>query len=343
MFLKKLFSKKSWQEYEAKGDQLLIQERYADARHEFEGAFECLGVVKDVVDPVIRQRLDEKITATGYQLALLNIREARSAKACGDVHKAEEYLDLAAHFSQDPGINREIADIISDMSLSEQPQATVKGAHGCATCTPHEPQPAESAQLGLHSLSPEEQYEILISPLPDTLPAAYRKLGQKFASAYLCAHNGDLASAYSTYAQLHTESPSDICLYEMAIIKAHNGAIHETEKLLKEALLLNSANPLCCLSLVQLYSDQRRYGDARTLLNRMHTDGIMGNQVLLMLGDTAMAVGSVSEAEEFYRSALEDKSLAATAAERLVPILEQSGRLPERDFLVKKHCGKGCC
>jgi pentatricopeptide repeat protein len=343
MFFKKFFSKKTCSDHESRGDTLLEQERYADARLAYEDAIACVQETDEASDPQLRERLTKKFDTTGYHLAVLNIREARSAKASGDIEKAEEYLDMAARFSQDPAISRDIAEIINNSTLSAPEVNKNAGAHNCSSCTSPEAQHIEIKENRMQELPVAEQFEILISPLPDGLPAVYRSLGEEFASAYICAHNGDLDTAYATYEHLHNQSPSDICLYEMAIIKAHHGAIRDTERLLKESLTVNPSNPLSCLSLVQLYSDQRRFGEARAMLDRMHAEGILGNQVLLMLGDVSMSVGSLGEAEEFYRRALEDKALASTAAERLIPLLEQSGRFPERDYLAKKHCGKGCC
>lgn len=343
MFLKKLFAKKNYLDCEQKGDKLYALERYADARIEFTEALELLVATTPVNLQIERERIQEKLLAIGHHLALLNIREAKFAFSSGEVEKAEEYLELAAHFSQDPEINREIAELISEDKLKVMPVTKTKGAHGCATCTPHDVQPAVNTESSLYSLSNSEQFELLVAPLPEDLPKRYRNLGEEFANAILSGHAGDHAAAYKTYAQLHQASPSDIYLYEMAVIKAQAGAIRETEKLLKDALEINSGNSLCCLSMVQLYSDQRRYGEARSLLERMQNDGVMGKQVLLMLGDTAMAVGDSTGAEEFYRQALAEKELASTAAERLLPILEQTGRHQEREFLAKKHCGKGCC
>ncbi len=343
MFLKKLFAKKNFLDCEQKGDKLFALGRYADARIELTEALELLAATSPDNAQMERERIQGKLLATGQQLAWLNIREAKFAFSSGAVEKAAEYLELAAHFSQEPEISREIAELISGDKLKEIPATKTNGAHGCATCTPHDVQPSVNTESSLYLLSNSEQFELLVAPLPDDLPKRYRDLGEEFAAAILSGHAGDHAAAYTTYAQLHQVSPSDIYLYEMAVIKAQAGAIRETEKLLKDALELNSVNSLCCLSLVQLYSDQRRYGEARSLLERMQSNGIMGKQVLLMLGDTAMAVGDAAGAEELYRQALAEKELASTAAERLLPILEQTGRHQEREFLAKKHCGKGCC
>ena len=57
MFFKKLFGKKSHHEYESKGDELFAAGRFADARIEFEEAFEKIGMqddssgVSEIIEP----------------------------------------------------------------------------------------------------------------------------------------------------------------------------------------------------------------------------------------------------------------------------------------------------
>lgn len=343
MFFKKLFAKKTFTDCEAKGDQYVSAGRFADAKIEFEDAIDLIGTSDSHESGVVIDRIRGKLSAVGNELAMLNINEARFAKSSGDLEKAVGYLDLAAQFSQDPQINRQIADLVNDIKCFEPKSSKTATAHGCATCTPHAHQDSENTGQGTHSLSAHERFELMVAPLPDNLPARYLELGEEFASAYLAAHDGDVRAAISVYSRLNDQSPCDIYLYEMAVLKAQDGAIGEAEHLLREAVRLNPVNSLCCLSLVQLYSELRRFGEARTLLNRMQADGIMGNQVLLLLGDNSMATGMQEEAEGFYRQALTDKALASVAVERLHPILEQTGRLQEHKFLSKMHCGKGCC
>lgn len=341
MVFKKLFGRKTYQDYERQGDTLLQRGRFADARIDFETA--CERLENTTQDPDALTRLHGKIATTGLELARLNLQEARFAFSSGAEEKGGEFLELAAKFSQEPEIKREIAEIMKNDTSTHSVTKP--------TSLPHASHPAESLPIQTveklnntsYALDDDARYELLISPLPGDLPDRYRHCGKDFAKACLLSHDGQLNHALETFSVLHQQAPSDICLYEMAVIKAQLGANRDTEQLLKEALDLKPDNPLACLSLVQLYTSQKQFGEARKLLDRMLKEKILGNQVLIMLGDNAHAQGAVSEAESFYLKALSDKDLAKTAAERLVPIFSETGRTKERDFLLKKHCGKGCC
>jgi pentatricopeptide repeat protein len=343
MFLSKLFGKKGYREYEAKGDTYLRQERYADARIEYESALERLGVEANADDPDALSRIGEKMQETGLALARLNIDEARTAFAAGNDERGNEFLELAARFSQHPEIRRQIAEIMKSSPSRPSGSASGTGRGGVSTGGKGGVEPVDSSN-DTHPLPDDDiRYELYVSPLPGDLPERYRAKGKDFAEACLLAHDGRRREAFPRFERLYRDEPCDIVLYEMALITAQEGDPAATERLLSNAVSIRPDNPLALLSLVQLYMAQKRFVEARELLDGMRERGVLGNQVLLLLGDNAQALGNMTEAESFYLQALNDKALATAAAERLVPIMEATGRHRERDFLVKKHCGKGCC
>lgn len=343
MLFSRLFGRKGYREYEAKGDRYLHQERFADARIEYETALERLGEEANAGDPDARSRLVGKLGETGLALARLNIEEARTAFAAGNDERGQEFLELAARFSQHPDIKRQITEI-----MRTSPSRSIPPIHGSGrnTVSPLRKERGEHVDSSTEPLPPPDddvRFELYLSPLPGDLPDRYRAKGKDFAEVCLMAHDGRRREAFSRFSMMIRESPCDIVLYEMALITAQEGDPVATERLLGDALAISPDNPLASLSLVQLYMAQKRHGEARVVLDRMKERGILGNQVLLLLGDNAQASGNREEAESFYIQALADKALASAAAERLVPILEATGRIRERDVLLKKHCGKGCC
>ena len=64
--------------------------------------------------------------------------------------------------------------------------------------------------------------------------------------------------------------------------------------------------------------------------------------ILGMLGELHELSGDEPRAVELWSQALEIPSVAKSAAERLVPILDRQGRKDEVKYLAKKYL-KGCC
>lgn len=343
MIFSRFFRKKGYRDYESRGDGYLQQERFADARIEYEAALERLGEEADAGDPDALKRIGGKLAATGLGLARLNLDEARTAFASGNRERGEEFLELAGRFSESPEIRRQIAEIMRTSPSHAAPSPSTASPHRSRQGEGAKIEPIDSSNDTIPLPEEEVRFELYISTLPGNLPDRYRSKGKDFAKACILAHDGQRREAFAILQRLAGEEPCDLILYEMALIAAQEGDPSSTERFLRQSLELDADNPLSGLSLAQLLMVQRRHDEARGVLDSLRSKGGLGNQVLLLLGDNAQGAGNIQEAESFYLEALKDTSLARAAAERLVPIMESTGRLRERDFLLKKHCGKGCC
>lgn len=340
MIFGRFFKKKGYRDLESRGDDYHRQQRYADARIEYETALELLHGGEGVDDPDALRRIGEKLAATGLELARLNLAEARSALCAGNRQRCDEFLELAAQFSEAPEIRRQIAEIMKSAPPSRDRSNDSHEVPGRAKRSPEAVEPIDSSHEASSEPDEEIRFELYVSTLPGNLPDRYRAKGKDFARACLAAHEGRRREAWEMFRRL--EPACDLVRYEMGLIAVQEGDPRSAEELLLDSLSMEPRNPLALLSLGQLRMVQRRHDEARTILQTARDQGL-GNQILLLLGDNEQAAGAMAAAEAFYLEALADKSLARAAAERLIPIMESTGRTRERDFLLKKHCGKGCC
>jgi tetratricopeptide (TPR) repeat protein len=340
MFFKKFFTKDHLY-YLDKGDKCFADERYADARYAF---LEALQKVDEGVPGSVDARpgIISKLSETGDRLGLMNLAEAEHALSLGDSAKAIEHLGLVLEFSEDTNIRAKAEELSSALTRGEAPPHTLQAQHNCSGCSSDvDADSAVDHGSGDH-LSARERFELFIQTLPEGLPERYSALGEQFAKGYLLVHDGEERAGAVIFQELLGEAESDILLYELALIHYRNGNAADCEKLLRRAIEVNDANPLCYLGLVQLLADTGRAADTIPLLNYMVDHTYLIEQALIFLGDVYQKLGDEEEAMGGYSRAIGYPAAAKTAAERLVPLLQKHGRQEEAVYLVKKYL-KGCC
>lgn len=338
-FLSKLFSKCAADLVE-KGEKMLATGHFADARHFFSEAAEK-AAAEEGEGGQLSARIAAGLTEAKNRLALLNISEAEALLGTGDEEKASDHLRLAITLAEDGAI-REKAEFLLSCPAVDERKSIPLPTHSCGGCGAH--QGGESAlNTEEHEdyLSEEEKFELLTHPLPGDLSQRYACLGKDFAEAYLAAHAGNDAAAVKTYCRLLAEGENDILLYELAIALHRNREIAECERLLRRAVSLSPANPLCRMALAELLVETGRFPEAVPCLEQMVAESILPDQAGILLGDLHQHMGNGDRAIETYAEVLATP-LAKEAAKRLVPILEAANRHNEAVALHKKYL-KGCC
>ena len=342
MFFRRFFIK-DYSQLKAKGDKLFAADHFAEARHMYIEALEKYVSADNQAEEQFY--LQSQISRTSNKLAELNISEAEASFRSGNIHKGAEHLRLSLELADDVSI-REKAEALLETSVNlnrnSGDEGKSHGSHGCSSCAS-----AASPGAALHDTTAEhltaaEQFQLLVNTLPGDLAQRYGQLGEKFASAYLLAHTEKEGEALAIMKELLSSGENDIILYETGLLYFRGGEAATCEKLLKRALEINSANPLCYLGLAQLYADAERYGEAVAILGTMLDSDILPDQALVMLGDVHSLRGDFDRAIEIFTAALNAPSLKKIAAERLVRILGKLGREEEAAYLFKTYL-KGCC
>ena len=343
----KLFAKKDHRYYLTQAGKYLAAERYADARIDFEEALKrCPADAEEE-----QRQIREGLNSAGNRLGELNLREAEHALRLGDLGKARDHFILAGELAVDAAIKSRAGEGLQGLAHAsatvQKPAAPAHHGHhhggsSCGSCKDTGSQALDEEQSSVDHLSKEELFTLLTQPLPGDLPQRYAALGPDFANAYLAIHDGKDNEAFPVLQKMLLSAENDIVIYELALIMFRNGQIHECEKLLNRALSANAANPTCYVAKIHLLAGQNRFPEALTAANHMVEQGIIPDQAQFMLGDLHQASGDEEAAFEAWSKALEIPSVAKSAAERLVPMLDARGRKEEAKFLRKKYL-KGCC
>lgn len=337
---RKLFGR-DYRHYKEKGERLLAEGRYADARNEFAEALQRLSGT-DADFATTEAFLREQMCEAGNRLGEMNLAEAEHALGRGEFNKARDYLDLAGDLAEDVTIREKAEKLKNAIALATAMDTPADNKYSCAGCSATGEKTTENSHAAEEELSPEDRFEILIQSLPGDLPERYAGLGEKFACGYMLAHDGEDAAARNIFEELLAHEENDIVLYETALIFHREGVVAECERLLRRAQTLNGINPLCCLGLVQLFAETDRGNEAIPVLDHMIASEILPDQARVLQGDVLLMLGRELEAMDRYGEALAFPTVASSAAERLIPLLEGKGRTEEAAYLFKRFM-KRCC
>lgn len=344
-FFKNLFGGKDPRSTFDKGNRLLAEGRFADARDCYDDALERLGGG----DVTLREEISARRCEACDGLAAINLAEAERCLHDGDAVKARDHLELAHRFAVAPEIIGRLELLArrlaapTAVSLAPEPRSEGHSCSSCGggTCAPPGAAGDAPADASDGHLSPEERFELMTAALPEDLPPRYRALGGRFAEAYLLAHDGDDAAADRILASITIPASQDVILYERALIRHRQGDASECENMLRQAVRVNDRNPLCFLALVDLYAGTGRPEQALELLDAMIDSELLPDQALMIKGDIQEHLGLDGQAIDSYRSLLQSP-YKKDAATRIIPILEKLGRSDEARQLFTRYV-KGCC
>jgi pentatricopeptide repeat protein len=190
-------------------------------------------------------------------------------------------------------------------------------------------------------LSEDDRFQLLVQPMGPELAERYAALGQKFQRAYLMIQDGNDAGAFPILQEILVSGENDVVIHELALIMYRSGRVHECEALLKRSLAANPVNHMSYVSLIHLLAECGKLQEALATVERMLELNVIADQALIMQGDLYQAGGDQANAMESWSKALNLPSMARSAAERLIPILDAQGRHNEVKFLAKTYL-KGC-
>lgn len=343
-FLKKIFVKDP-EDFLLKGERLLQQECFFDARSAFEEAFQLLEREKAGQDEARILQCHSGIAMANTGLARLNVKEAEYSITAGAMVKAADHLELALSLTEDPLIKQEAARLLErleSLSQNQENKEIPTKSSGCSSCSSgaaHAPVAAADIEHEFE-MSEADHFDLLIRQLPVDLYNRYSNLGEKFIEAYLAISRDHHKQALSILEAWFDGKDRDIFYYEKAMVLYRLGKTSEAERYLKEAIIENSTNPLPHLSLSLLLLELERLPEAAIQLDSMIDSGILTEQATLLRGNTYSRTGDTEAAIKCYASLL-STSFSRPAAENLHQLLLECGREADAASVFKNYL-KGC-
>ncbi len=298
MSILKLFSGKTPEEHEKKGDELFSFDLWGKAKIEYERALDKLAKTSPQNDE-LKTRLQEKIHQTKEALALGHEQNADDLLESGFYDDARELYILAQELTENPEQKKDLEIKLKDLDF--QLDRTLEED------LPNLDVEAQEAQEPEFPEQEEEYFRALCGTLPNEVQKDYLSYGDNFKNGYLALNRGDFAVAadYLSRAMQETPSADSYIPLELATAYLNLGKHAEAQQLL-EAFLEKQPQALPAYQLLcEIFWERKAFEQADALLSSVPEELTESIAVYILKGETRFHAGNFSTAKEFYRDFLE--------------------------------------
>ena len=298
MSILKLFSGKTPEEHEQKGDELFSFDLWGKAKIEYERALDKLEKTTPQ-NYELKTRLQEKIYQTKEALALGHKQNADDLMESGFYDDARELYILAQELTDNPKQKKDLEIKLKELDF--QLDRTVKEDLPDLDLEAQEAQEPESPE---HE---DEYFQALCGTLPKEVQKDYLSYGNNFKNGYLALNRGDftVAADYLYRAMQENASADSYIPLELATAYLNLGKHAEAQQLL-EAFLENQPQALPAYQLLcEIFWETKAFDEADALLSSVPEELTESIAVYILKGETLFHAGNFIAAKEFYRNFLE--------------------------------------
>jgi tetratricopeptide (TPR) repeat protein len=298
MSILKLFSGKTPEEHEQKGDELFSFDLWGKAKIEYERAMDKLEKTSPQ-NHELKTRLQEKIHQTKEALALGHEQNADDLLESGFYDDARELYILAQELTENPEQKKDLE--IKLEGLDFQLDRTVKED------LPDLDVKAQEAQVPEFPEQEDEYFRALCGTLPNEIQKNYLSYGNNFKNGYLALNRGDFTIAADYLSRAMQENPSADSYIPLELATAYlNLGKHAEAQQLLEAFLENQPQALPAYQLLcEIFWERKAFDQADALLSSVPEELTESTAVYILKGETLFHAGNFSAAKEFYRDFLE--------------------------------------
>ena len=298
MSIFKLFSGKTPEEHEQKGDELFSFDLWGKAKIEYERALDKLEKISPQNDE-LKTRLQEKIHQTKEALALGHEQNADDLIESGFYDDARELYILAQELTENPEQKKDLEIKLKELDF--QLDRTVKEDLPDLDVEAQEDQESESPE------QEDEYFRALCGTLPNEIQKDYLSYGNNFKNGYLSLNRGDFAIAADYLYRAMQENPSADSYIPLELATAYlNLGKHAEARQLLEAFLENQPQALPAYQLLcEIFWERKAFDQANALLSSVPEELTESIAVYILKGETLFHAGNFSAAKEFYRNFLE--------------------------------------
>lgn len=298
MSIFKLFSGKTPEEHEQKGDELFSFDLWGKAKIEYERALDKLEKISPQ-NYELKTRLQEKIHQTKEALALGHEQNADDLIESGFYDDARELYILAQELTENPKQKKDLEIKLKELDF--QLDRTVKEDLPDLDVEAPQDQEPESPE------QEDEYFRALCGTLPNEIQKDYLSYGNNFKNGYIALNRGDFAIAADYLYRAMQENPSADSYIPLELATAYlNLGKHAEARQLLEAFLENQPQALPAYQLLcEIFWERKAFDQANTLLSSVPEELTESIAVYILKGETLFHAGNFSAAKEFYRNFLE--------------------------------------
>ena len=297
MSILKLFSGKTPEEHEQKGDELFAVDLWGKAKVEYERALDKL----EKITPrnyEFKTRLQEKILQAKEALALGHKKNADDLMESGFYDDARELYVLAHELSEDSALKNDL-----EMRLKELDFQLDKSVGEELPDFDYETPEAEEPEFPEQD---DEYFRALCGTLPKDVQIDYLNYGNNFKNGYIALNRGDFAAAADYLSRALEEEPSGDSYIALELATAYlNLGKHSEAQQLLEAFIERRPQALPAYQLLcEIFWEKKAFDQAETLLASVPEESTESVAVYLLKGETHYHAGNFTAAKDFYRNFL---------------------------------------
>ena len=295
MSILKLFSGKTPEEHEQKGDELFAVDLWGKAKVEYERALDKL----EKISPrnyELKTRLQEKILKAKEALARGHIQHADDLIASGFYDDARELYTLAYELSEDSALQNDLEMRLKELDF--QLDRTVE-----EELPDFNIEISKSEEPEFHEQD-DEYFRALCGTLPKDVQIDYLNYGNDFKNGYIALNRGDFSAALKYLSRAKKEDPSDGSYISLELATAYlNLGKHSEAQQLLEAFIKNRPQALPAYQLLcEILWEKKTFDQAEALLASVPEELTESVAVYLLKGETYFQAGNFNGAKELYRS-----------------------------------------
>ena len=295
MSILKLFSGKTPEEHEQKGDELFSVDLWGKAKVEYERALDKL----EKTSPhnyELKTRLQEKMNQAKEALALGHKQNADDLMESGFYDDARDLYALSRELTEDSVLKNDLEiklkelDFQLDKTLREElPDFDYE--------TPETEEP-EFPEEG------DEYFRALCGTLPMDVQKDYLSYGNNFKKGYMALNRGDFATAADYLSRVMEEDPSADSYVPLELATAYlNLGKHSEAQQLLEAFIESRPQALPAYQLLcEIFWERKAFDQAEALLASVPEELTESVAVFILKGETHYHAGNFADAKDFYRN-----------------------------------------
>ena len=297
MSILKLFSGKTPEEHEQKGDELFSVDLWGKAKVEYQRALDKL----EKITPrnyELKTRLEEKILQVKEALALGHKQNADDLMESGFFDDARELYVLAQELSADSMLKNDLKMRLEELDF--QLDKTLEQELPDFDFENSETEKAEFPEQD------DEYFRALCGTLPKDIQKDYLNYGNNFKNGYMALNRGDfeMAAGYLSRAMKEDPSAGSYISLELATAYLNLGKHSEAQQLL-EAFIESRPQALPGYQLLcEIFWEKKAFDQAEALLAAVPDELTKSVAVYLLKGETHYHAGNFGGAKGFYRNFL---------------------------------------
>ena len=297
----KIFSGKSPEAHEQKGDALFAADLWGKAKVEYERALEKIEkMAPHNID--LKSRLQEKIQHARACLARSHKHNADDMLEAGFYDDARELYTLALELAENTAFKSELVKKLEqlDFQMTQNAAETFVGYN--------DDEEEAGPQQNLMSDETENEYfNALCGTLPADVQKAYRNYGDNFKKGYLALNQGEFELAVDYLKRAMQENLQADSFIPLELATAYlNLEKHSEAQQLLETVIVNQPRALPAYQLLcEIYWENGAFDRAEALLTSVPRELTESVAVYLLKGENLFQTGNFKAAKELYQSFFE--------------------------------------